>query len=177
MNDKVFTESQRMRPLEIICFGGEDWWYHNRGHIDMQLMRRFSRMGTVVYINSIVMQKPRLAQTGKFLQKLIRKTKSIFTGLKKTDAGFWVFSPFSLPVHHIAWAKGFNRFMLDCQIGRIIRKFEIKNPVVWVACPAACDVALNMNKSKLVYQRTDRFEEYPNVDGAVVSEYDRKLKQ
>ena len=28
----------------VICFGGEDWWYHNRGHIDMQLMRRFGKM-------------------------------------------------------------------------------------------------------------------------------------
>jgi glycosyltransferase involved in cell wall biosynthesis len=163
--------------IDVICFGGEDWWYHNRGHIDMQLMRRFSRLGTTVYINSIVMQKPGLAQAGKFLQKLKRKAKSIFTGLKKSDAGFWVFSPFSLPVHHISFARGFNRLILRQQINRINRKLGIKNPVVWIACPAACDVAINMNKAKLVYQRTDRFEEYPNVDADVISKYDRKLKQ
>src|SRR4051812_19988359 len=22
----------------VICFGGGDWWYHNRGHYDMQMM-------------------------------------------------------------------------------------------------------------------------------------------
>jgi hypothetical protein len=173
---RLIIDKNNMR-IDVICFGGEDWWYHNRGHIDMQLMRRFSRMGTTVYINSIVMQKPCLAQAGKFLYKLKRKAKSIFTGLKKSDAGFWVFSPFSLPVHHIPFARGFNLLILRWQINRITRKLGIKNPVVWVACPAACEVAINMKKAKLVYQRTDRFEEYPNVDTGVISEYDRKLKQ
>jgi len=63
-------------------------------------------MGTTLYVNSIVMQKPSLKKNtggGKsFTHKLVRKTKSIFTGLKKSDAGFWVYSPFTLPVHHIS---------------------------------------------------------------------------
>ena len=163
------------RPV-VICFGGEDWWYHNRGHIDMQLMRRFSRLGTVVYVNSIVMQKPNLAQGRRFVQKVIRKTKSILTGLKKTDAGFWAYSPFSLPMYHISWVKGLNQAILHYQIYRITHKLGMHHPIVWVACPAACDVVIKMKKSKLVYQRTDRFEEYPNVDGSIMTRYDRKLK-
>jgi glycosyltransferase involved in cell wall biosynthesis len=165
-----------MAGIDIICFGGEDWWYHNRGHIDMQLMRRFSRMGTTVYVNSIVMQKANLTQGRRFIQKAIRKAKSIFTGLKKTDAGFWVYSPFSLPVHHISWARGLNQTILRHQIRRVTNKLGLHHPVVWVACPAACDIAIRMRKSKLVYQRTDRFEEYPNVDGSIIKEYDRRLK-
>jgi glycosyltransferase involved in cell wall biosynthesis len=177
MDDNILKNTIQFQQVDTICFGGEDWWYHNRGHIDMQLTRRFSKLGTAVYVNSIVMQKPGLAQAGKFLQKLKRKAKSIFTGLKKSDAGFWVFSPFSMPVHHIPLARGFNSLLLRCQIHRITKKLSINNPLVWVACPAACDIAVNMKKSKMVYQRTDRFEEYPNVDAGVISEYDRKLKQ
>jgi glycosyltransferase involved in cell wall biosynthesis len=45
-----------------------------------------------------------------------------------------------------------------------------------VACPVACDVAIKIKKSKLVYQRTDRFEEYPNVDADVIRRYDCRLK-
>jgi glycosyltransferase involved in cell wall biosynthesis len=33
-----------------------------------------------------------------------------------------------------------------------------------------------MEKSRLVYQRTDRFEEYPNVDSRTIRQYDQKLK-
>jgi len=47
--------------FDILCFGGEDWWYHNRGHINMQLMRQYPKSGKVLYVNSIVMQKPRLS--------------------------------------------------------------------------------------------------------------------
>ena len=133
-------------------------------------------MGTTVYVNSIVMQKANLTQGRRFIQKAIRKAKSIFTGLKKTDAGFWVYSPFSLPVHHISWARGLNQTILRHQIRRVTNKLGLHHPVVWVACPAACDIAIRMRKSKLVYQRTDRFEEYPNVDGSIIKEYDRRLK-
>jgi len=48
--------------LDFVCFGGEDWWYHNRGHIDMQLIQRFARSGTTLYVNSTVMQKLNLSQ-------------------------------------------------------------------------------------------------------------------
>ena len=69
--------------LCFLCFGGEDWWYHNRGHIGFQLMRRLARSGKVLYINSIVMQRPNFSKGGRFFEKLIRKSRSIFKGLKK----------------------------------------------------------------------------------------------
>lgn len=166
-----------MDSVDVLCFGGEDWWYHNRGHIDMQLMRRFGQLGTSVYVNSIVMQKANVTRGRKFIQKAMRKTKSILTGLKKTDAGLWVYSPFSLPLHHISWARRLNETLLSHQIRRIANRLGLHSPIVWVACPAACNVAIKLRKSKLVYQRTDRFEEYPNVDVNVVKEYDRKLKR
>jgi len=172
--------SNNKRRIDTVCFGAEDWWYHHRAHIDMQLMRRFTRMGTALYVNSIVMQKPSLKKNtggGKsFTHKLIRKTKSIFTGLKKSDAGFWVYSPFTLPVHHISWARPLNESLLRKQIENIIRKLEIHDPIIWVACPAACDVAIDMKKAKLIYLKTDVYEEFPNVDIELIREHDHRLK-
>ena len=165
-----------MKKINVICFGGEDWWYHNRGHVDMQLMRRFAKIGITLYVNSIVMQKPRLVQGSGFFDKVVRKTKSILKGLKKTDAGFWAYSPFTLPVNHLAWAKQLNEMLLRRQICHVVRKLHLSNPIIWVACPAACDVAIKMRKDLLVYQRTDRYEEYPNVDPDIIREFDQKLK-
>ncbi|MGD8786371.1 MAG: glycosyltransferase [Phycisphaerales bacterium] len=162
--------------VDVLCFGGEDWWYHNQGHIDFQLMRRFSKMGTTLYVNSIVTQKPKLSEGRKFVKKLIRKTRSILTGLKLSDAGFWVYSPFSLPVHHVACLCSLNEMLLRFQLRYVMRKLAIRNPVVWVACPTACSIAVNMKKSKLVYQRTDCYEAYPNVDSEMIAMCDRKLK-
>jgi glycosyltransferase involved in cell wall biosynthesis len=143
----------------------------------MQLMRRFASKGTVLYVNSIVMQKLNLGHSKKFIQRLFRKAKSIFNGLKKTDEGFWVYSPFSLPVQHIKILKPLNEMLLRLQIKHVARKIGIKSPVVWVACPPACDMAIKMKKKKLVYQRTDRFEDFPNVDVGLVKSFDEKLKK
>jgi glycosyltransferase involved in cell wall biosynthesis len=162
--------------INVVCFGGEDWWYHNRGHIDMQMMRRFAATGTVLYINSIVMQKLNVKSSRKFVQRLIRKSRSIFKGLRKSNEGFWVYSPLSLPVQHVSIMKPLNEILLSSQIKHITNKIGIVLPVVWVACPSACDLAIKMKKRKLVYQRTDRFEDFPNVDVELVKSFDHKLK-
>ncbi len=160
----------------FLCFGGEDWWYHNRAHIDMQLMRRFARIGAAVYVNSIIMRKPEITGGKGFTERLIRKGKSILRGLKESGEGFWVYSPFTMPVHHVLWAKPVNEVILRYQIRRIMRKLSLNMPVVWVACPAACNTAIKMKKKRLVYQRTDRYEDDPHVDREVILEYDKKLK-
>lgn len=165
-----------MKKIDIVCFGGNDWWYHNRNHFDVKMMEVLAKYGTVLYINSIVMQKPGVRRGRKFITILIRKAKSIGRGLKKTDVGFWVHSPFSLPVHHIAWLRPLNEMILQFQLDLVNRRLGIQKPIVWVACPAACNVATRMKKSRLVYQRTDRFEEYPNVDIQTIRRHDLELK-
>jgi glycosyltransferase involved in cell wall biosynthesis len=165
-----------MKKIDVVCFGGGDWWYHNRGHIDMQLMRRFAQKGTAVYVNSIVMQKPKIGRSHNFPEKLIRKVKSISRGLRPSGEGFWVYSPFALPVQHIRWARPLNEAFLMLQLRKVIRKLHINNPLIWVTCPAACNVALKLRQNKLIWQRTDRWEEFPNVDARLIRQFDQKLK-
>jgi glycosyltransferase involved in cell wall biosynthesis len=169
-------ESGKNENMTFVCFGGEDWWYHNRAHTDMQLMRRFSKKGTTVYVNSIMMRRHKIIGGSRFTEKLVRKVRSILKGLKKSSAGFWVYSPFTLPIHHISWARPLNQAILKYQIQRLMQRLDMNAPVVWVACPAACDTAIRMKKAKLVYQRTDRYEDDPNVDRDAILDYDGKLK-
>jgi len=164
------------RRIDTICFGGSDWWYHNRAHMDVQLMRRLAKRGTLLYVNSIIMASPKLKQGRKLITKVVRKAKSIFTGHQKTDEGFWVFSPFSLPLQHIDCARPLNERLIQLQVERVKRKIGITSPVIWAVCPAACNIAIRMKEGKLVYQRTDCFEEFPDVDTDKISGFDRKLK-
>ncbi len=162
--------------MDILCFGGNDWWYHNRNHFDIQMLRCCAQYGNSIYINSIVMQKPNVSQGREFIHKLVRKARSIFRGLKRSGEGFWIYSPLSLPVHHIRWLRPLNRILLQFQLRLVTRRLGIRNPIVWVACPAACDVAINMKKSRLIYQRTDCFEDLPNADARTVKDYNQKLR-
>ena len=161
----------------VLCFGGEDWWYHNRGHCDMQFMRQFSKYGRVIYVNSIVMRKPNIAEGRMFWRRVIRKSRSISRGLAQVEDRFWVFSPATAPVHHIAWGRFINERLLRTQIQLAIRRVGLRCPLVWVNCPAACDTALALPRSALVYQRTDRYEEFPGVDAEQIRQYDRQLKE
>ncbi len=160
----------------MLCFGGQDWWYHNRGHVDIQLMRKYAQRGRVLYVNSIVMQRPKLRQGRRLVQKLVRKSKSILRGLRKVADNLWVYSPVSLPLHHRDWSRALNTAALRVQVRGAEMWLGLRDPVVWVVCPAACDVALRLRRSKLVYLKTDSYELFPNVDTEVVSDYDRWLK-
>jgi len=162
--------------MQTLCFGGQDWWYHNRGHVDIQLMRKYAQTGRVLYVNSIVMQRPKLSQGRRFVQKLMRKSKSILRGLKKVADNFWVYSPISLPLHHRDWSRALNTAALRVQVRGAEMLLRLRNPVVWVVCPAAGDVALGLRRSKLVYLKTDSYELFPNVDTDIVRDYDRRLK-
>ena len=58
----VKTRNQTRPPMlngkSVICFGGEDWWYHHP-HSKNHLMRRFARAGNRVVFNNLQSQASR----------------------------------------------------------------------------------------------------------------------
>ena len=42
----------------VVCFAGVDWWYHNRGHSECQIMQRLAERVPVLWVNSIGMRLP-----------------------------------------------------------------------------------------------------------------------
>lgn len=160
----------------VVCFGGEDWWYHNRGHADMQYMRQLAVHGRVLYVNSVVMRKPNVGEGRMFLRRVLRKAKSIGRGVRQVGRQMWVYSPLTAPVHHLSWLRRGNSRLLRTQVNWVGRRLGFAEPLVWVNCPAAAPAALAMRRRGLVYQRTDRFEDFPGVDRRRIAEYDAQLK-
>jgi glycosyltransferase involved in cell wall biosynthesis len=170
--------SGQLQELDIVCFGDSDWWYHNHGHMDIQLMRRYAREGKILYINSIVIRKLNIMEGAMFLRRVKRKFLSILQGLKKTDIdNMFVYSPFTMPVHHINLARQLNEISLRLQIKHRMRGLKITKPIVWVACPGAAQSAVKLPREKLVYQRSDRYEDLPGVDPEQIRRYDLLLKE
>ncbi len=166
-----------MKNIDIVCFGDSDWWYHNRGHMDIQLMKQCTMFGRVLYINSIVVRKFNVLEGGMFIRRVKRKLRSIMRGIKPSGVeNMMVYSPFSMPVHHIRGARELNAFVMRSQVRHCMRKLNMKKPIIWVACPGAAEVAIKLPHSKLVYQRSDRYEEFPGVDADQMIRYDRLLK-
>ena len=157
----------------IICFGGQDWWYHNRGHNDIQLMRQFSRLVPVLYVNSIGMRMPSIREGPIFLRRIIRKLKSIFKGMKMVQQNFGVYSPLTVPgPHNMLFAKWFLSFQIKFQA----RRMGIRHPLLWIFCPPAQEVVDCIGHVALLYTRFDRYESFPGVDVSRIKAYDKILK-
>lgn len=162
----------------IICFGGVDWWYHNRGHYDLQMMRELSRDYPVLYVNSIGMRPPRIGEGAMFLTRVKRKLKSLFRGLVKVRPNFAVFSPATLPGGGqnllSAWLA---KHALALQVKFAAYRCGIKRPLVWVACPPGEMIVDQLKPARLIYQRTDRFEDFAGVDPLRIKGFDVRLKE
>ena len=162
----------------VLCFGGVDWWYHNRGHYDLQMMREFSKRVPVLYVNSIGMRPPNIIEGAMFITRIRRKLKSFARGLVNVRPNFSVFSPVTIP------GGGKSRFgiwiaklALSLQVKWAAKKCGIKKPLVWVACPPGASIVEDFSSTRIIYQRTDRFEDFKGVDKQKIIDFDIKLKQ
>jgi UDP-N-acetylglucosamine transferase subunit ALG13/glycosyltransferase involved in cell wall biosynthesis len=156
----------------IVCFGGVDWWYHNRGHYDLQMMREFSRHVPVLYINSIGMRTPRIGRGSKFFHRVARKLKSLSRGHVEVRKNFLVLSPLSIP---FLWSL--SRTTILRSVRKAIARMGMRQPLLWIACPPGADFVDDIPHRSLVYQRTDKFETYPDVDPERIRAFDIDMKR
>ena len=158
----------------IICIGGEDWWYHNRGHFDFQIMRRLARRWPVLFVNSLGVRMPSLRHDRHFAARIGRKLKSFARGLAHIENGFWVFSPVTAPGAAVA---SLSRWALAPQIRIAAARAGIRRPLLWIHCPPGVALIDQLPHTAVVMQRTDRFEAFPDADPALVGCQIRELKK
>ncbi len=145
----------------IVCIGGEDWWYHNRGHFDFQIMRRIARDVPVLFVNSLGVRFPSVREGGQFLARIRRKLGSLGRGLVHIENNFHVLSPFSVPGQLGETAFG---WALAPQIKFFARRIGIERPLLWLHCPAGAGLMDAFAGAPMAMQRTDRFEAFPEGD-------------
>ncbi|HKS09918.1 MAG TPA: glycosyltransferase [Pyrinomonadaceae bacterium] len=141
----------------IICFGGEDWWYHHP-HSKAHLMRKFASAGNkVIFVNSISMGLPGLAHKD-LLPRIKRKLGSYSKLARQTEEGITVVSPASLPFFGSAAARAVNRRLLSAQIGKLARSRGLTKPILWIAIPTAAEMIGMLDEAAVVYQVSDKYD-------------------
>lgn len=158
----------------LICIGGEDWWYHNRGHFDFQMMRRLSRRWPVLFVNSLGVRMPSLADRSVFVERIKRKAKSLSRGVVRVEKNFYVFSPLAIPG---PFGSKISNWALAPQIKLAARRAGIRKPLLWVHCPAGADLIDRIDSVAVVMQRTDRFEAFPEGDPVHLTEQINKIRK
>jgi len=141
----------------IICFGGEDWWYHHP-HSKAHLMRKFARAGNrVIFVNSISMGLPGLAHKD-LLPRIKRKLGSYSKLARQTEDGITVVSPASLPFFGSATARKLNRQMIGAQIRKLAKSRGLTKPILWIAIPTAAEMIGAFDESAIIYQVSDKYD-------------------
>lgn len=143
--------------FSIVCFGGEDWWYHHP-HSKNHLMRRFARAGNrVIFVNSISMGLPSLRHKD-LLPRVTRKLRSYAKFARQTSEGITVVSPATLPFFASRTARRMNRQLLKSQIQRLARRDGLAKPILWIAIPTAAEMIGCFDESLVVYHVSDKYE-------------------
>ncbi len=170
---------KKKAKIWVVCMGGEDWWYHSHAHFDIQIMKRFSKRLSVLYICSIGMRMPSIRKDKQFWLRIKRKINSILRGLKKVSPQLYVYSPVPLPLYRSRFGRFLNALILRIQIHAVYLYLGIKNPLLWINTPTAWAAMEKDGKRGLVYQRTDDYAAYDfdNFDAQYVAKVDMKLLQ
>ena len=146
-----------LHDQSIICFAGEDWWYHHP-HSKNHIMRRLARAGNrVMFVNSISMGLPSLASPD-FFGKIKRKLRSYAKAVRRTDEGIIVVSPPVLPFYSNSFGRSLNRLLLLSEIKMLMVAFDFRDPILWVAIPTAREVVGRLGERALIYQVSDKYE-------------------
>ena len=164
-----------IKDLSIICFGGEDWWYHHP-HSKNHLMRRFARAGNkVIFVNSISMGLAPM-KSGELLPRIKRKLKSYAKLARTTEEGITVVSPAVVPFFGSAAATATNRRLLTAQISSLAKRRGLTKPILWIAIPTAVEVIGRMNESLVIYHVSDKYDAN-TMDHATDPAFIRKLHE
>lgn len=158
----------------VVCFAGVDWWYHNRGHSECQIMRRLAATHSVLWINSIGMRMPRPGATELPFHRYARKLRSTLKGLRRDPSGMWVYSPLFVP-RYTETALAWNGRLLAAQVSLLCRWLGIERPSVWVTVPTAAPALARGAWQRVLFNRSDDFSAFPEVTSPAIAELERAL--
>jgi len=161
-----------LKGNDIICFAGEDWWYHNP-HSNLHIMKSLAKENRILFVNSIGTRMPDFKNDKFVWKKIFSKIKSILKFLKKAEKNIYVFSPIALPPieKFEEFARAFNKFFLHIQFKLIFFLLNIKKPILWVSIPTANEIVFYINSKKakcMVYYCVDNISHYSNTFSEIV---------
>jgi glycosyltransferase involved in cell wall biosynthesis len=90
--------------------------------------------------------------------KIKRKLGSYAKAVRRTEEGIIVVSPPVLPFYSSRAGRALNKRLLISQIKMLMIRYEMRNPILWIAIPTARDVVGDLGESALIYQVSDKYE-------------------
>jgi O-antigen/teichoic acid export membrane protein/glycosyltransferase involved in cell wall biosynthesis len=165
----------------IVCFAGEDWWYHN-AHSNKHLMEAFARSGNrVLFVNSTGIRAPSVLRDRYGWQRIGRKLRSLAIFLRRAEPNLFVLTPLAFPItrrlRRLVWHV--NQILIVGQTRLVCALLGMSRPILWSACPASSAAAISMRRRwarLLVYYGTDNIAFFRGADTAFIKALDDALQ-
>ncbi|MGH3487551.1 MAG: glycosyltransferase [Actinopolymorphaceae bacterium] len=162
----------------VVCFAAQDFWYHNRAHSDIQLMRRVARELPVLFVNSIGMRVPLPGRSTQPVRRIARKLASVARGIRRPlreVPGLAVFTPLNLPAYGSPLARSVAARTVRTQVALAARLAGIRRPGYFVTVPTAWDAIARGPRRPLIYNRSDRHSAFGEVATEVIAGMEHRL--
>jgi glycosyltransferase involved in cell wall biosynthesis len=172
--EPLTTPTAVRRFDSVLCFGDSDWWYHNRGHADMQFIRRFARRCRVLYVNSLGVRTPSVSEGSMFFRRVTRKLGSLARFCRDGGEGFDVLSPLFAPIFD-GPAGAAVQAALRWQLISVLRRLGMRRPLIWVACPTAACVLDRLPGAGVVHQLSDCYGALQGGPAAAATQMERRV--
>lgn len=169
----------KLHDENIICFAGEDWWFHNP-HSNLHIMQALSENNRILFVNSPGIRMPDFKKDKFAYKRVFKKLQSFARFVRQAQKNIWVFTPLAIPVipRYQKAISRFNTAMLLLQTRFLMRWLKLKDPILWVTVLVAKDVALGLRRESgkcLVYYCVDNTPHYPGVDHAYMIDLENDL--
>jgi hypothetical protein len=159
----------------VVCFAGVDWWYHNRGHSECQILTRIARSKKVLWVNSIGMRMPRGGSSEIAWTRYLRKARSLLRGMRRDPkSGMYVLSPWFVPNYSEEWIER-NANLLLLQVRLACRLLNIRHPSLWATLPTVAGALERGNWTSRVVNRCDAYSCIPDAEGDTIARLERRM--
>ena len=162
---------------DLIVFG-EDW-----GGLPSStqcLVGQLAKTRKIVWINSIGLRRPTPGwrDIKRAWHKLTANKHSTESDSGKIpNDNFHIVYPRTLPAPRSWLGRQLATLLLKKQILPVMKKADLKKPVLWTSLPTAVDLSGHLNESALVYYCCDDFSALAGVDHNTVAKRERELVQ
>ncbi len=160
-----------LQGQNIICFA-KDWSEDptSNNHV----MKGLARNNRVLWLNSIGMRTPNLADKADVL-KIFRKLRSFSQGPVQVEPNLWVYTPIVLPLPHSPAANRINREILRATLFALRKKLGMDSFQLWTFLPNAVRHVGHLGESLVVYYCTDEFAQFSYLKGEQLADMEREL--
>jgi glycosyltransferase involved in cell wall biosynthesis len=162
----------------IVFFSAQDYWYHNRGHSDLQLTRGLATYRPVLLVNSIGLRMPTSGTTTHPWRRVARKVASVARAVRRPEGelpNLVVMTPVFLPVYGRPFLRWVNATLVAAQVRAVLWWLGVSRPDVVVTIPTASDVARRLRKRSLTVNRADKFSAFREADQSLIGAMEMDL--